>query len=834
MSGEKTTISSTIDRIILSAFPRVTTHLKHTNDQSLSTALFPHDCFIAALAVSFNRYTIKYPDETKVSRIFWSVLLGYLAWENYDYWILICIHLLSFGQYVFQTLKAKMSKDQKMNIIKHMKLSTTLLSVYILSLWVVYSIARPQSIYSITQTKLYDIIISTTFILQKGNAFHPLYDTIKTNAMDTLGSLLPITEIKDAYDLLTEFVQPHILNAKIYYVLFITFHIQSGMGFLGIEFLRKEQHRKNALIKIEDQVKEQKSKDQQDAKYNGKDKKEMNGNKNDKEEEEKDVSKKFRQSAGPFILFVALPYMAQIVFYGAVNMYAYHCFRDDIHRTIRLNDLFENGGSRFVATANASALSPGGYATNSETVINTVYDLFNQNFFSLPKLMLLPQVIAKQPMLLIKITPLILFSDYIKSTIVSTITTETERMKKEVKEKESLRNRIEQYDLKNSELIQRSGYDSVPFTQARWIELTEDIQELEATASIMRRSKMYFSWVQRHFVMMALVDCALANLIAVGKIVASDIFVYARAIEDFIGFILMRSRAESELASMASSIKVLRELKNVWDDSTDRNLLKCNVGSGLSDAIEIKDLSYSRGSAYVSIKDIKLSSGVYAVTGANGSGKSTLFRLLMACDTNRKSIDMDSSILIKAPGIVNMSSSNVVEISQNFYWPLNTAPVDWIYHTNMNQLSSEERERRVSKLVNELRSLKLYPETQPGSDLTNDLVSVKDDWFADLSGGQKSKVELVRKVFLEERCPNVLLIDETFAPLDPDSKSLIMQKLKEFCSNSIVLVIYHADVKVTEGNEEIEDDACVPSSNFFDANLHVEDGALLLRSVCSS
>ncbi len=89
-------------------------------------------------------------------------------------------------------------------------------------------------------------------------------------------------------------------------------------------------------------------------------------------------------------------------------------------------------------------------------------------------------------------------------------------------------------------------------------------------------------------------------------------------------------------------------------------------------------------------------------------------------------------------------------------------------------------------------------------------------------------------MFLEERCPNILLIDEAFAPLDPDSKSLIMQKLKGFCRDSIILVIYHADVKkVAEGTQEVDEDVCVQSSNFFDSNLHVEDGNLFLRSVCS-
>ena len=66
-----------------------------------------------------------------------------------------------------------------------------------------------------------------------------------------------------------------------------------------------------------------------------------------------------------------------------------------------------------------------------------------------------------------------------------------------------------------------------------------------------------------------------------------------------------------------------------------------------------------------------------------------------------------------------------------------------------------------------------------------------------------------------------------------------MQRLKNFCRNSIVLVIYHFDAdvtKVTEGNKEDirKEDDCVPSSNFFDASLHVKDGNLLLRSVCGS
>eukprot|EP00438_Fugacium_kawagutii_P015930 Skav217911 [mRNA] locus=scaffold795:200078:200427:+ [translate_table: standard] len=56
------------------------------------------------------------------------------------------------------------------------------------------------------------------------------------------------------------------------------------------------------------------------------------------------------------------------------------------------------------------------------------------------------------------------------------------------------------------------------------------------------------------------------------------------------------------------------------------------------------------------------------------------------------------------------------------------------------------------------------------------------DWYGELSGGQRSKAELMRQVFLKESCPKVVLIDEAFAPLDPASKQLVQQKLKDRCS----------------------------------------------------
>jgi len=195
---------------------------------------------------------------------------------------------------------------------------------------------------------------------------------------------------------------------------------------------------------------------------------------------------------------------------------------------------------------------------------------------------------------------------------------------------------------------------------------------------------------------------------------------------------------------------------------------------------------------------------------------------------------------------ITMPSSNVIEISQNFYWPLYTKPLEWIFQDDAIKLDEmpsskiDELSRRVATLLHRLEFFQpvLDKDTTTAlveeavddeasiKQIQNELVEEKEDWFSDLSGGQKSKVEFVRNVFLETSCPGVLLIDETMAPLDPASKSLVMSQLKAFCRDSIVILIYHTDVG--------DDDSigCVPSKGFFDRNIHLANGTINMRPTC--
>lgn len=97
------------------------------------------------------------------------------------------------------------------------------------------------------------------------------------------------------------------------------------------------------------------------------------------------------------------------------------------------------------------------YATYMDTIVDTTYDLFNRKLFSLPKVMLLPMVMARQPHMMAQIFPIIFLSDWIKGRAVAYMTSRIEQLQKEVQELNSVRSKVEAFDIKNAELLQRAG-----------------------------------------------------------------------------------------------------------------------------------------------------------------------------------------------------------------------------------------------------------------------------------------------------------------------------------------------------------------------------------------
>jgi hypothetical protein len=178
-----------------------------------------------------------------------------------------------------------------------------------------------------------------------------------------LSYLFPVAEMQAAYDIMAAFADPAVLEKQARHLLFVTFHIQVGMGYLGIGFLRKEQYRRNQLVRLDvpDQA------DKENAKNNATD---GNGT-NDTSSAAAAAatttttnsnlqrSQRFQRGAAPFILFSALPYMLQIIMYGNINKFAFTCLQHDLHRQVRLNQLFDND-NHLLSLALESPISPEG------------------------------------------------------------------------------------------------------------------------------------------------------------------------------------------------------------------------------------------------------------------------------------------------------------------------------------------------------------------------------------------------------------------------------------------------------------------------------------------
>lgn len=159
----------------------------------------------------------------------------------------------------------------------------------------------------------------------------------------------------------------------IVHLLFVTFHIQMGLGHIGIAFLTSEQRRKNMLIRMDvddDDDRNQRGDDDDNEPL-------MNGGVSrtsidiaKKINIKKQKSQKFRRSAPTFILCSVLPYMFQIILMGNLNKYAFVQVQNQIHRSVRIQELFDHD-SHLSALAADGATSPEVYAGSMDTVVGT-------------------------------------------------------------------------------------------------------------------------------------------------------------------------------------------------------------------------------------------------------------------------------------------------------------------------------------------------------------------------------------------------------------------------------------------------------------------------------
>ena len=373
---------------------------------------FPYECIIAAISVAFFRMTIKSnTEEPLLLRIFFALSLGCLAYLKKPYEMIHAIEVFSYAvPYILVTanvqnllervsswLFAVPSKEESSSVSEKTNGSATSSSSSSLkeenNSGSSSSAATTSNLSSVQMILVRLCLIACSAVISliishvvHSDSFIPMIQSyVPMYIQNGILYMIPIVEMQQAYDTISIFVDPNILRQQFASLLFVTFHIQCAMGYLGIDFLIKEQKRRNELIRLDDIEDDASDSDanQNDndnehgaisssppvkknkAKGNGTEK-ENDSSKNsvlakqevgDKDSDAQGDSTKtsstrktnkkklraatrFQKGATPFILFTAIPYMFQIITFGNVNFFAYHCFEHDIKRSVRLNYLF--------------------------------------------------------------------------------------------------------------------------------------------------------------------------------------------------------------------------------------------------------------------------------------------------------------------------------------------------------------------------------------------------------------------------------------------------------------------------------------------------------------
>lgn len=325
---------------------------------------FLHEALIAAISIAFFRWTVRMQsNEPALLRWFFCGLLAALAAtkKKKSYELITAVEIFSYA-IVWIMLRPVQPTTSRFR--------QGLFRLLAVAVGAFLSMA------------LSHVLCSSTSMFWK-----LLHRITPSFVIQSLEYLFPVAEMTAAYNIMGQFaLEPHLYHGMIHHLFFVTFHIQVGMGFLGIDFLRAEQGRRNQLIRLDVEDKEE-GNEKTDGTAHNDTTTSLNGNKDGGGKKLLEKSRIFQRGAAPFskygrvvnyffvrevlaqgshwpchsllVLGAALPYMAQIIVYGSINRFAYVCVQDELHRTVRFRQVFERE-NHLTTMANDSPTSPEG------------------------------------------------------------------------------------------------------------------------------------------------------------------------------------------------------------------------------------------------------------------------------------------------------------------------------------------------------------------------------------------------------------------------------------------------------------------------------------------
>ena len=191
--------------------------------------------------------------------------------------------------------------------------------------------------------------------------------------------------------------------------------------------------------------------------------------------------------------------------------------------------------------------------------------------------------------------------------------------------------------------------------------------------------------------------------------------------------------------------------------------------------LEVQNLtkSYEKGNIVLKNLSFSLKKGeVVVVVGPSGCGKSTFLKCLNRLE------EIDSGEIILNGKVISSESNKVNEIrekigmvfqSYELFSNMNIMKNLTLAPTLVQKRNKEEVQKEAEKLLDRVG-----------------LLEKKNSYPRQLSGGQKQRVAIIRSLIMH---PQILLLDEITAALDPEMVREVLQVVLELAKEGMTMVI---------------------------------------------
>lgn len=200
--------------------------------------------------------------------------------------------------------------------------------------------------------------------------------------------------------------------------------------------------------------------------------------------------------------------------------------------------------------------------------------------------------------------------------------------------------------------------------------------------------------------------------------------------------------------------------------------------------IKIKHLNKKYGKQSV-LKDISLHIpvGMYGLLGENGAGKTTLMRIL-------------ATMLNPSSGTIQMNGIDIKD-KKEVRKMIGYLPQEFSVYPNMSVYSALEYLAVLSELPRNIRRRRINELLEQVH-----LEQEKNKRFKNLSGGMKRRFGIAQALLNN---PQILIIDEPTAGLDPEERLRFYNLLSELAMDRIILISTHiaGDIEATCSNTAV-------------------------------